>query len=84
VLHSVFAAAELFNDDYDEYTPPMIELYGKTSVPCIPLSYSELHKYTRHLKGDEAFFEAFLKVFLHGLESGMFPRLRLHPPGSNI
>jgi hypothetical protein len=83
-MYGLVVMKELFNDDYDEYTPPMIELYGKTSVPCIPLSYSELHQYTRHLKGDEAFFEAFLKVFLHGLESGMFPRLRLHPPGSNI
>lgn len=83
-VYGLVVMKELFNDDYDEYTPPMIELYGKTTVPCIPLSYSELHQYTRHLKSDEAFFEAFLKVFSHGLESGMFPRLRIHPPGSNI
>lgn len=83
-VYGLVVMKELFNDDYDKYTPPMIELYGKTNVPCIPLSYSELHQYTRHLKGDEAFFEAFLKVFLHGFESGMFPRLRIHPPGSNI
>jgi len=81
-LYALIVVKELFSDDYDEYTPPMLELYEATGVPCITLSYNELHQYTRHLKGEVAFMEAFMKVFNHGLETGTFPRLRVHAPGA--
>lgn len=83
-IYSIVIVKELFIDDYDVYTPPMLELYEKSGVPCIPLSYSELHQYTRFIQGDQPFFEAFIKVFNHGLETGMFPRLRVLPPGSIV
>ena len=83
-VYSVIVVKELFDDDYDEYTPPMLELYHQTGIACIPLSYSELHQYCQYIHGDAAFFEAFMKVFNHGLETGMFPRLRVLPPGSVV
>ncbi|MGY2295015.1 hypothetical protein ACW9H7_06000 [Pseudomonas yamanorum] len=75
---------ELFNDEYQGYTPPLLELHAKTGVPCIPLSFGELHQYTSYIDNEKSFFEAFMKVFSHGLESGMFPRLRVLPPGSIV
>lgn len=83
-IYSIVVIKELFDDDYDEYTPPMLELYRHTGIACIPLSYSELHQYSRFIHGDAAFFEAFMKVFSHGLETGVFPRLRVLPPGSIV
>ncbi|AXA54720.1 hypothetical protein ACNT2N_14305 [Pseudomonas thivervalensis] len=83
-IYALLILRELFDDDYDEYTPPMLELYKATGVACIPLSYTELHQYTRFIEGDEHFYDAFNKVFSHGLETGMFPRLRVHPPGTKL
>ena len=79
-VYSLLIVKELFDDDYDIYSPPMLKLANDTDIPCIALSYSELHQYTNHLRGDEAFFGAYMRVFMHGLETGMFPRLRLRHP----
>lgn len=81
-LYGLVVTKELFDDNYDEYTPPMLDLYRRTGVPCIALSYGELHGYTNHLEGDDAFLEAFMRVFEYGLETGIFPRLRVHAPGA--
>lgn len=83
-IYGLAVIKELFNNEYDAYTPPMLELYSKTKIPCIPLSYGELHQYTSYIDNESSFFEAFMKVFNHGLESGMFPRLRVLPPGSIV
>lgn len=79
-IYSLLVIKELFLDEYAAYTPPMLKLAKDTGVPCIALSYSELHQYTTHLVGDDAFFEAFMRVFDYGVEHGEFPRLRLHHP----
>ncbi|WP_122454356.1 hypothetical protein [Pseudomonas viridiflava] len=73
---------ELFDNEYHDYTPPMIELFTKTGIPCIPLSYGEVHQYTSYIDNEKSFFEAFMTVFNHGLDSGTFPRLRILPSGS--
>ena len=83
-LYGLVIMKELFDDSYDEYTPILIDVYEKTQVPTIPLSYSELHQYTRFLAGDETFIEALMKVFNWGHKTGMFPRLRVMAPGSVI
>jgi hypothetical protein len=75
---------ELFDDSYDEYTPLLMSVYEATEVPTITLSYSELHQYTRFLSGDDAFLEAFMKVFNWGHKTGTFPRLRVMAPGSVV
>lgn len=79
-VYSLLIIKELFLDEYAAYTSPMLKLSKDTGVPCIALSYSELHQYTTHLIGDQAFFEAFMRVFNYGVEHGEFPRLRLHHP----
>jgi len=83
-VYGLVVMKELFNDSYDEYTPVLLDVYESKGVPTIALSYSELHQYTRFLLGDEAFLEAFMKVFEWGRESGVFPRLRVMAPGSVV
>ena len=83
-IYGLAVIKELFNQEYDAYTPPVLELYSKTNIPCIPLSYGELHQYTSYLDNEDSFFEAFMKVFNHGLQSGMFPRLRILPAGAIV
>lgn len=82
-VYSLIVVKELFDDDYDVYTPMMLDLAHKTGAPCIALSYPELHQYTTHLFGDAAFFEAYMRVFAYGVDNGIFPRLRLHHPDAN-
>ena len=83
-VYGLVVMKELFDDSYESYTPQMIELYKKTEVPCIPLSFGELHNYTQFIRGDEEFFKAFMKVFDHGRETGAFLRLKVHPKGAVI
>lgn len=83
-IYGLAVIKELFSNEYHDYTPPMLELYAKTGIPCIPLSYGEVHQYTSYIDNEKSFFEAFMKVFNHGLQSGVFPRLRVLPPGSII
>lgn len=83
-LYGLVIMKELFSDDYDEYTPVLLNVYEQANIPTITLSYSEVHQYTRFLAGDEAFLEAFMKVFEWGCKTGMFPRLRVMPPGSVV
>jgi hypothetical protein len=78
-LRALIVVKELFNDAYGTYTPPILLLSRETQVACVPLDYSELHMYTKHLQGEEAFFNALDRVFVHGFETGVFPRLRLWP-----
>jgi len=83
-VYGLVVMKELFDDSYDEYTPVLLDVYESKGVPTIALSYGELHQYTRFLKGDEAFIEALMKVFNWGLNTGMFPRLRVMAPGSVV
>lgn len=79
-LYALVVVKELFDDDFDVYTPELLDVRRTTGVPCITLAYNELHQYTTHLRGEDAFCAAFMRVFNHGVETGMFPRLRVHPP----
>jgi hypothetical protein len=78
-LRALIVVKELFSDEYGTYTPPIISLSRETRVPCVPLDYSELHMYTKHLEGEEEFFHALDRVFVHGMKTGVFPRLRIWP-----
>lgn len=83
-VYGLAVIKELFDNEYEGYTPPLLELHAKTGIPCIPLSYGELHQYTSYIDNEDALFEAFMRVFNHGEETGMFSRLRVLPPGSII
>jgi len=76
-LRGLIVVKELFNDEYSVYSPQVLELSKDVQVPCITLDYPELQSYVTKLSSQEAFFHAFDKVFLHGVETGMFPRLRI-------
>jgi len=78
-IRALVIVKELFNDEYASYTPPFISLLDETGVACIPLDYSEFVAYTTHLEDEAQFFDAFDRVFAHGLSTKMFPRLRLWP-----
>ncbi len=64
------------NDQYSVYSPPIIELWNDTQVPCIALDYPELQAYTG-MSSQAKFFEAFDLVFFHGQKTGKLPRLRI-------
>ena len=76
-LRALIIVKELFNDAYGAYTPPILSLSHETEVACVPLDYPEFHMYTKHLESEEVFFNALDRVFIHGSETGVFPRLRL-------
>lgn len=50
-VYGLVVMKELFSDSYEDYTPQMIGLYEKTGVPCISLSFGELHNYTGFISG---------------------------------
>ncbi|MDB5806223.1 MAG: hypothetical protein JWN73_3545 [Betaproteobacteria bacterium] len=75
-LRALIVVKELFIDEYSVYSPPILSLAKELSVSCISLDYSELHMYTMHLDDEEAFVEAWDRVFAHGVQTSMFPRLR--------
>jgi hypothetical protein len=80
-LTSLIVLKEMFDDQYRAYSHPLLQLAEKTKVSCLALDYSELNMYTAHLDGEEAFFDAYNRVFRVGLERGEFPRLRIWPGG---
>jgi hypothetical protein len=75
-FRSLIVVKELFNDEYDEYTPLLLDVYKETDVPCVVLDYPELVSYASGLD-TEGFFAALDRVFSHGLNTGLFPRLRI-------
>jgi hypothetical protein len=75
-IRSLIVVKELFNDEFDEYSPLLLDVYEETGVPCVALDYPELTSYVTGLSADE-FFEALDRVFSYGISTGMFPRLRI-------
>lgn len=75
-LYALVVIKELFNDEYSTYSPVILSLAEEIQTPCIVLDYSELHKYTANLNDEKSFFEACSCVFAHGIQTGVFPRLR--------
>lgn len=71
---------EMFNNEYQEYTQAILDVSNRLQAPCIALDYPELASYSAFLHGEEAFFEAYWRVFTHGADTGMFPRLRMVSP----
>jgi len=82
-VRSLVIVKELFSDEYSDYSDLVLPMAKDTQVPCIPLDYTELHMYTSNLREEDDFFSAYDRVFTHGVESGMFPRLRFGLTESN-
>ncbi|WP_372166364.1 hypothetical protein [Xanthomonas axonopodis] len=71
---------ELFNDQYFEYSPPLLQVMAEKSVDLVALDYPELYKYCAHLASEEGFFEAFDRVVTTAKQTGKYPRLRFGVP----
>ena len=76
-VRALIVVKELFNDEYSVYTPHVLKLWEEAQIPCIALDYAELQMYVTHLSNEESFFQAFDRVFSHGVKTGQFPRLRI-------
>lgn len=74
---------ELFNAEFSIYSPPVMELFDETGVPCFVLDYPEFHAYTLHLSDEDAFIGALEQVFAVARKRGEFPRLRFGLNPSN-
>ncbi len=75
-VRALIVVKELFNDEFGEYSLPILQLSKETGIPCIALDYSELQVYTG-MSSRGKFFEAFDLVYNHGQETGQLPRLRI-------
>lgn len=76
-LRGLIVVKELFSDRYSEYTNLILPVSEEIRVPCIVLDYGDLVMYTAHLRNEDAFYEAFDRVYTFGAEHGEFPKLRL-------
>lgn len=77
MVRILIVVKELFDDEYSAYSPSILELSEETQIPCIALDYAELQQYMTYLSSVEAFFQAFDRVFSHGIKTRLFPRLRI-------
>ena len=75
-VRALIVIKELFDDEYSNYSPPIIKLSNDSQVPCIALDYPELQAYTG-MSSQGKFLEAFDLVFSHGEKIGELPRLRI-------
>ncbi|MGX9727621.1 MAG: hypothetical protein ACTFAK_09985 [Candidatus Electronema sp. VV] len=82
-IRTLIIVKELFFGDYSAYSNIVLPVAEKNNAPCIVLDYAELHMYSLHLRNDESFFNAYDRVFMHGAEHGVFPRLRFGFTNSN-
>lgn len=78
-IRTLIIVKELFNDEFAEYSPPIIATVKSISTPCIALDYAEFNLYTSRLADEKEFFDAYDKVYSHGVLNGEFPRLRILP-----
>ena len=79
-LRGLVVVKELFADEYSQYSELLRASADHALIPCVALDYGELSQWTAYLHGEDALFEAFDRVFEHGMRTGAFPRLRVLPP----
>ena len=75
---------EMFDDQFPEYSVPVLELIRTSHVPCLVLDYASLHILSCSLSSRESFISALDQMVQFGLEHGEFPRPRfLEPPAAS-
>ncbi|MDD2723038.1 MAG: hypothetical protein PHH59_03320 [Methylovulum sp.] len=75
-VKALIVVKELFNDQYSEYSPLLLEVFRDKAVPCIALDYPELYQFCAHLQNEEDFFDAYNTVMVYAAKYGEYPRLR--------
>lgn len=73
---ALIVVKELFNDQYSEYSPLLLDVYSGKAVPCIALDYPDFFQFCSHLQNEDAFFDAYNTVMDHAAKHGEYPRLR--------
>lgn len=73
---ALIVVKELFNDQYGEYSPLLLDIFRDKAVPCIALDYPEFYQFCLHLQNEDAFFDAYNTVMVHANKYGEYPRLR--------
>jgi len=75
-INSLIVVKELFNDQYHEYSPILLNMIREKEVPCIVLDYPEFYQYCVHLRGEQSFFNAYTTVMECAIKNNAYPRLR--------
>jgi hypothetical protein len=75
---------EMFDDQFKDYSTPVLKLVQSTGLPCLVLDYAALHILSCSLGTWESFIGALDEMVRFGLEHGEFPRPRFLGPPSGI
>lgn len=76
----VIVLREMFDDQFKEYSEPVLKLIQEAQRPCVVLDYAALHILTCNLNSSEAFVGALDKIVAFALDRGEFPRPRFLGP----
>lgn len=75
-LNALIIVKELFSDQFNEYSPLLLDLVRDKNVPCIALDYPELYQYCAQLQGEEPFFNIYDVVMEYAMKHDEYPRIR--------
>jgi hypothetical protein len=67
---------EMFDDQFKEYSRPVLELMEDKGVPCLVMDYASLHVISRTVGTRERFVWALDDMIKFGVEHRAFPRPR--------
>jgi hypothetical protein len=76
---AIAVVKELFNNEYDRYSPMVLDAASDIGVPCIALDYAELNMYTANLADETSMLVAIDRVYDFTRLNGTLPRLRIGP-----
>lgn len=75
-VKTLIIVKELFNDQYDEFSPLLLDIYKTKDIPCIALDYPEFYLFCTNLLDEKSFFDAYKYVMDHAITTGIYPRIR--------
>jgi hypothetical protein len=76
----VIVLREMFDDQFQNYSQPVLRLMQQAQQACLVLDYAALHILTCGLSSWEAFVAALDDMVVFGLDHGEFPRPRFLGP----
>lgn len=75
-VNALIVVKELFNDQYGEYSPLLLDVFNDKAISCIALDYPELFQFCFHGQNEDDFFDAYNTIIAHAKHHGQYPRLR--------
>ena len=67
---------EMFDDDYNACSAPILAVAEECRVPCVLLDYAALHIMALQLSSPRRLINAFDQLFSKALEIGKYPKPR--------